>query len=117
MKQATKLDWQLFPLPENRAVLKINRVFSRSQMDRIRHGVIPRDMDERWFIYFEDNTLYLHRSWTGHCVFIVSLNEIENDAWHISHCLVSRDKEQYGETSNAADIKLLHLVINDMLDS
>ena len=97
MKQATKLDWQLFPIPENQAVLKINRVFSRSQMDRIRHGVIPRYMDERWFIYFEDNALYLHRSWTGYYVFIVSLIEIENDAWHISHCLVSRDKEQYGE--------------------
>lgn len=84
-------------------------------MDRIGNGVIPRSVDERWFIYFEDNTLDLHLSWTGYCVFIVSLNEIENRAWHASHCLVSRDKEQYGETTDAEGIKLLHLVIKDSL--
>jgi hypothetical protein len=115
MQQAVKSDWRLYPLPEERADLKINRVFDRNQMERLRKGFIPSDMDNSWFVYFEDNKLYLHRSWTGYCVFVLSLNEIDNGAWHITRCLVSRNKEQYGETSNKADIKLLHLVLNDLL--
>jgi hypothetical protein len=114
MQQAVKSDWRIYPLPEEHTVLKISRVFDRSQMDLIRKGHIPTDMDDRWFIYFEDNTLYLHRSWTGYCVFVLSLSEIDNAAWHITQCLVSRNQEQYGETTDEADLKLLHLVLNDL---
>jgi 8-oxo-dGTP diphosphatase len=116
MQQVVKSDWQLYQLPEERALLKVSRVFDRSQMERIRKGHKPTDMDDRWFVYFENNNLYLHRSWTGYCVYVISFSEIDKGAWQITQCLVSRDAEQYGETNDEASINLLHLVLNDLLD-
>lgn len=51
MKQIVKSDWRLYPLPEEHTILKINRVFDRTQMERIRKGYIPTQMDCRWLIY------------------------------------------------------------------
>jgi len=28
-------------------------------------------MEDKWFIFLEDDWLYLHRSWTGTCVYKV----------------------------------------------
>jgi hypothetical protein len=49
----TRTDWKIFPLPEKRAHLEISRAFTDEQMERIRQGLKPKDMDDRWFIYFE----------------------------------------------------------------
>jgi len=33
------------------------------------YGFIPECMEDKWFMYFEDNVLYCHRSWTGQFVY------------------------------------------------
>lgn len=34
-------------------------------------GLIPGAMEDKWFLYLEDNKLYCHQSWTGYCAYIV----------------------------------------------
>jgi len=34
-------------------------------MERIRRGYIPSIMEEKWFIFMEEDRLFAHRSWTG----------------------------------------------------
>lgn len=42
-------------------------------MEEIKFGFKPRDMDDRWLMYYveSEKTLYVHRSCTGACIFIV----------------------------------------------
>ena len=115
MKKATKNDWELFPLPDKHVSLIVSRKFDRCQMDRIQMGVVPHDMDERWLIYYEDDTLYLHRSWTGYCTFAVRFIVLDDGAARMCECLASRDEEQYGSSNDAEDLKLLNSIIDELL--
>jgi hypothetical protein len=45
--------------------------FSPTELSRLRKGLIPKSMDDKWFIYFESPYLYLHRSWTGKLIYRV----------------------------------------------
>lgn len=45
--------------------------FSREEFDKIREGMVPEVMEDKWFAYFEKPHLFLHRSWTGHPVYRV----------------------------------------------
>ena len=40
-------------------------------MDHIRQGMIPEVMEDKWFIYWKDDALFFHRSWTGFCIYVV----------------------------------------------
>lgn len=115
MKKATKNDWELFHLPDQHVSLEVSRNFDRCQMDRIEMGIIPRDMDERWLIYYEDDILYLHRSWTGYCTFVVRFIALEDGSARMCECLVSRDESQYGGKNDAEDLKLLNSIIDELL--
>ena len=52
--------------------MTLDRVFSQEDMDRIRRGVVPETMDDKWFIYWTEDALYFHRSWTGCCTIATS---------------------------------------------
>lgn len=34
-------------------------------MDIIREGLNPRQMEDKWVVFYEDGMLFAHRSWTG----------------------------------------------------
>ena len=39
--------------------------FSIYEMSRIQPGFSPDGMDDMYYAYYEDETLYVHRSWSG----------------------------------------------------
>jgi hypothetical protein len=43
--------------------------FTEEEMECIKMGWIPDDMGEKCHMFFEEDTLYAHRSWTGDCQF------------------------------------------------
>lgn len=43
-----------------RMVLK--RHFSAQDIQCMRQGIIPRNMDDRWLYYMQDNRFFMHRS-------------------------------------------------------
>lgn len=47
--------------------------FSATELARLREGLTPKAMEDKWFIYFESPYLYLHRSWTGKPIYRVEL--------------------------------------------
>jgi hypothetical protein len=81
-------------MPDAKAALHLERVFSCEEYERISLGCIPRDMDDRWLIYLEGEWLHLHRSWTGFCVYQVRLQAVGN-SYRITEAWVNRDREQY----------------------
>ena len=71
MKVAEKTDWKNFPMSEQTEYFTIDINYDEQQLETIKKGLIPEVMEDKWFIYFEDNKLYCHRSWTGYCIFII----------------------------------------------
>ena len=75
-------------------------------------------MEDKWFIYWNDNTLYFHRSWTGMCLYIVHF-EAARDGHKIISADINRDPDQYNETSDVRDLKVgaaNRIFINGCLD-
>jgi hypothetical protein len=49
------------------------RVWSDAEWNGISAGYRSRNMDEKWNVFVEERTAFLHRSWTGHGIFEASL--------------------------------------------
>jgi len=103
---ARRENWRLQPLPAERKRLLVDKVYSPAEMARIARGFISNSMDEKWFIYFEDGRLFLHRSWTGICIYRVDFVPIET-GWAMAMVWVNRHPEQYEQTDDAQDVQLL----------
>ena len=71
MRTAEPADWGTKPLPRRRTTILLDRIFSQDELNILRRGLIPAQMEDKWFIYWKDDALYFHRSWTGDCIFIV----------------------------------------------
>lgn len=51
----------LKPLRAQRSKLFLERAFTRQEHERICLGIIPERMEDKSFMFVEDNTLYVHR--------------------------------------------------------
>ncbi len=65
MKTAEETDWKALPMPELNAAIPLGLLYHKKQLMMMRRGVIPREMEDKWFVYWKDDTLYFHRSWTA----------------------------------------------------
>ena len=103
---ARRGDWKTEPMPEQHETFVLQRSFSDAEMDVLRRGNIPQEMEDKWFWYMERSTLWAHRSWTGYCIYRIDFQEDH----HV--VTVNRDPEQYGCTSIEEDVASL----NNLLD-
>ncbi len=60
----------------------------------MREGFTPRDMDDRWFVSFDDDWLNFHRSWTGAHIYAVQLDDSPSGV-RVVGGWVSRDENDY----------------------
>ena len=114
MKIATRSSWKTLPFPAEKDRIDLTLLYSDAEGERIRLGYIPQDMDDKWFIFFENGWLYFYRSWTGACIFGIHLEGSPNgirvvDAW------VSGDKEHYRSPSPEHDARLIEQLISSLL--
>lgn len=113
-EQATRASWNTLPFPAARASVPIAREFTAAEHAQIARGFIPRDMDDRWFIYLEGDWLALHRSWTGACIFLVRFAPAGAD-YRIAEAWANRDPEQYRVTDVHADATHIARLIDLLL--
>ncbi|MER9268440.1 MULTISPECIES: hypothetical protein [unclassified Mesorhizobium] len=114
MQAATRSSWKTLPLPAQQDRIDLALLYSDAEGEKIRLGHVPRDMDDKWFIFFENGWLYFHRSWTGACIYGVRLEGSPNgirvtDAW------VSGDKEWYQSPGPEHDARLIQQLISGRL--
>jgi hypothetical protein len=72
MTMATAEDWKHLPF-DAVSVIPYVAEFSLAQFERLRCGLVPQAMEDKWFIYFEAPDLCFHRSWTGQAVYRLRL--------------------------------------------
>lgn len=114
MNTAKRSDWETKELPAKRSTIALNRGFTSEEMEPIRMGLIPEAMEDKWFIYWEDDRLFFHRSWTGFCVYVVRFAK-RGDGYHMVGAEANRDPEQYRETSDERDAKMISYLVDVLL--
>lgn len=114
MTTATQDSWTTHPLPKQHIKLTANWYFARGEFEQMKQGLIPEVMEDKWFIYHASGWLHFHRSWTGFCIYQVQFQERDSD-YTVEQILVSRDVDQYRESSDAYDLKFLRYLIDYLL--
>lgn len=114
MNPIKRTDWQTKPLSQKRAKLNLGKVYSKQLSIIIKDGFKPKEFEDKWFIFYENNTLYCHRSWTGTCIYEVHFIE-ENDSIRATHAYVNRDIEQYNYTNDDEDIETIYWLIDPFM--
>ena len=113
---AQKSHWRTEDMPEKNTTIQLNVAFKEEEMDAIKLGTVPQEMEEKWFIYYveSESKLYMHRSWTGMCIYIVSFEKIEGGYAAVS-AVVNRDPSQYKGVNDKHDKELCMEVIGAIL--
>lgn len=101
-------------MPAKSAVVRLDRAFSPQEMKRIRKGLVPQQMEDKWFIYWKDEILFFHRSWTGFCIYVVRF-ATEGDSCRMIEADVNRDPEQNTEADEQKDAEMISYLIDVLL--
>ena len=125
MPPALQSDWKNHPLPAKRVELSLNHTFTQSEMDFIRNGVIPGQMEDKWFIYFADDALHFHRSWTGFCIYIARLAQPAQPAastqtpgeqsWQLISAEINADETQHILREPRYEASMIYFLIDVLL--
>jgi hypothetical protein len=111
--RASATSWQCVPFKEGVPVA-YQPSFNREQFARLRDGLIPRDMEDKWFIYYEEPHLFLHRSWTGQPVYRLRLRDIANGA-EVTEALWSKDPAKASALDADYHVQLLDFLVSNLL--
>ncbi|MCO4312063.1 hypothetical protein [Pectobacterium versatile] len=103
--------WKHLAAPQQTVPLNFQALFTDAEAEKMRQGVIPKQMEDKWFIYFEDGWLCFHRSWTGFFIYALKLDGSPagvrvTDSW------VNRDPAQYASTDLEYDRGMLRYLID-----
>lgn len=102
-----KSDWRIIEMPAQTEQFVIEKTFTDTEIDFLKEGYRPQEMEDKWFMYYEDHKLFIHRSWTGYCIYIIDLSE----SGRLS-ITVNRNPGQYKEGSIESDRLLVNILIN-----
>lgn len=104
---------RLHPISTPRPVPHLpDRLWTDEEWERIRRGYRARDMDEKWNVFAEGNVLFMHRSWTGHGVYEVSLAPATGGGRRIAAAMVEADPKRYRGRGDEYDCLMMELIIS-----
>ena len=101
-------------MPSSTAHLPFTQTFTQAEYERLSNGLVPVEMEDKWFIFLEGDWLYFHRSWTGVCIYQIRLRRNENE-YIVAEALANREPDQYQEIDAKYDAALLNFLINNFL--
>jgi len=108
---AQPTDWKTEPMPDETDSLDFHRIFSSSEFELLRVGLIPQVMEDKWFVYYNNHTLNIHRSWTGFHIYKITLQPLEDNTYAVTQAIVNKNSEQ----NNGFDLPMLISLIDGVL--
>ena len=107
-------DWNTKPFPQEESGVTLNRTFSLDELAHIKRGVVPKEMEDKWFIYWQDDGLFFYRSWTGFCTYIVDF-DVTDEGATMTAAVINRDPHQYSATDDDYDAQMISYLIDVLL--
>jgi ADP-ribosyl-[dinitrogen reductase] hydrolase len=90
--------------------IAIDLSFDEAQYQKLILGLSAKEMENRWRIKFENDTLFFQRSWTGYTIFEAKIHK-ENNRYFINEFLAERNPEKYRITDDVYDIEAFNNLI------
>lgn len=113
-KIAQPNSWKTVEMPTTVTSLPLNRTYTAEEFSVMARGFVPEVMEEKWFIFMQDNVLSFHRSWTGLCVYKVVFEQ-NGSEYEVQEALVNSDSEQYNSRDTDYEMALLSWLIDGFL--
>lgn len=88
--------------------------FDIQEFSRLRQGLTPKSMDDKWFVYYQQPYLFLNRSWTGMPAYRITLKEKENSV-KVIEALWSRKLAEESKWGLEYEAQLLDFLISNLL--
>ena len=101
-KLISRDSWRTVDMPLTYETTSLNIKLTEREFQAVLIGFLPKDTDDRWFMYVNEGWINLHRSWTGHCIFRIKF-EVMDAGWLLNELQVNRDHNQYKSTNIKAD--------------
>ena len=102
------------PMSAHHSLFSLNQTYGPFDSWMIARGFVPTVMEEKWFVYLESGRLLFRRSWTGILIYDVEA-AWRGDQLYLGQVRVNRDPQQYGETDDDYDRRLLVYLIEVVL--
>jgi O-acetyl-ADP-ribose deacetylase (regulator of RNase III) len=73
LRAALRSDWTTEPDPPGLRPLPVELTLEPPQAAALALGTVPEEMENKWFVFQEGDTVHFHRSWTGILAFRVKV--------------------------------------------
>jgi len=110
---ATATSWKREPFTEG-VPLSFRADFGSEELSRIEAGLIPKEMEDKWFVFYEAPHLFFHRSWTGQPVYRIAL-ENKQDGALVTEALWAKAFATADNADPAYQSKLLDFLVSNLL--
>ena len=81
--------------------------FDAGEFSRLKQGLIPETQEDKWFIFFQNDCLYFHRSWTGQGVYQLALKPRRDGSAVVKWAKASKDVIVIDKRYEAAILEFL----------
>lgn len=108
-EKATQNSWKTIPMEKPQPYCT-HLTLTPEHFAKLQMGFIPENMDDRWFVYFDNDWVYLHRSWTGYETFRAKI-QTENDCYTIKEFWAETEQGKFNVGSENKNIELFCFVI------
>ncbi len=81
----------------NSSVVHLDFRFNALERQALLHGFSPLSMDDKLYVYTEDNRVHFYGSWEGDEIFSADLIEIADGVWGFENARIHKD---YADTPN-----------------
>ena len=99
------------PFPTAVVVVSYERVLPLEAEAKLIHGLLPREMEDKWYVRLLDGYLDFFRSWTGHHIYRVPVT-IGDAGLNLNDLHVNNDTDQW----NPSAIPDHTTIVNSLID-
>ena len=114
---ATQSSFQgtLWPMPKKRRTVELQWELRDFEAYLIGRGYVPREMEDKWFVYREMSRIWFRRSWTGIPIYRIDIEDRASPA-RIARVVINDNPVQYKpDGDDASDLQLLRTLIEELL--
>jgi hypothetical protein len=97
------------------APIPYDAVFTAEEFGRLKHGLNPLAMEDKWKISYEEPHLLFYRSWTGKPVFRITLTKREDGGATVGEASLSKDLAANSLYGADYQVRLLGFLIGNLL--
>jgi hypothetical protein len=101
-------------MPKQRTLVMIDQELQPFDSVLVVRGFKPHQMEDKWFVIYENGRLLFRRSWTGNLIYDVEACW-RGDRLYLGSAWVNRSASQYGETDDHYDAALLRYLFDVVL--